>query len=123
MGQSYLESSLASACPSFASHWAAIRRTYPSEAPPTAVDFLGHLRAHAHHMLSEGRVAELTRLFYAVERLLTGADPLLEELLALHLVAPLAIDCRESALDPRLVLPHLGPHSRAAWERGLARGS
>jgi hypothetical protein len=118
--KSYLEAALGNACPSFANEWPALRGTYPAHAPPSAEDFLGHLRAHVHRLLTEGRVAETTRLFAAVERLLTGADPILEELLERTFLGPLAADCRATALDPRLVLPHLGQRSRAAWDRALA---
>ena len=117
MTKSYLESALGSACPSFASEWPALRGTYPPHAPPSAEDFLGHLGAHVHRLLSDGRVAETTRLFAAVERLLSGADPILEELLEGRFLGPLAEDCRATALDPRLVLPHLGQRTRAVWDR------
>ena len=120
MSASYLESTLVTACPSFAEEWVALRRVYPPEVPPSAKDFLGHLRAHVHRQLAEGRVAETQRLFVAVERLLVGADPILEELLEQSFLGPLAADCQSTALDPRRVVPRLGPRSRAAWERALA---
>ena len=118
MPWSYLESALTSACPSFRSAWAMMRAGYPPHSPPTAEGFLRALRAHVVHSLEAGRVADVTRLFYAVERLLDGADPVLQELLEDQFLRPLAADCRQSRLDPRLVLPHLGERSRAAWERG-----
>jgi hypothetical protein len=120
VARSFLESALASACPSFDSEWSALRATYPPDAPPSADDFLGALRAHVYRLLIEGRPAEVTRLLYALERLLAGADPILADLLEERFVGRLAADCRAAALDLRLVLPHLGPRSRAAWERAVA---
>jgi hypothetical protein len=117
MPRSYLESALASACPSFEREWALLRATYPPDEPPSADGFLAALRAHVCERLAGGRVADVTRLFFAVERLLDGADPVLQELLEDRFLAPLAADCRAAAVDPRLVLPHLGARSRAAWER------
>jgi hypothetical protein len=114
---SFLERTLASTLPTFQQEWRELRRTYPDEAPPSADDFLGHLVAHVHHSLAEGRVAEVKRLFLAVERLLVDADPILQELLETGLLARLADECRESSVDPALILPHLGPKSRVAWNR------
>ena len=118
MARSYLESALASACPSFEREWAMLRATYPPDEPPSAEGFLAALRAHVRERLEGGRVSDVARLFYAVERLLDGADPVLQELLEERFLRPLAVDCRQARLHPGLVLPHLGPRSRAAWERG-----
>lgn len=120
MSVSYIESTLLVASPSFVPEWTALRGAYPPETPPSTKDFLGHLRAHVHRLLGDGRIAETHRLFVAVERLLVGADPFLEEMLDQSFLAPLASDCRATALDPRLVIPRLGPRSRAAWDRALA---
>jgi hypothetical protein len=120
MPSSYLESSLTHACPSFAREWAALRATYPPGSPPSAEEFLDAMRVHVHRLLTDGHVAESARLFSALERLLTGADPVLEDLLVRGFLCRLAADCRETALDPRLVRPHLGPRARAAWDRALA---
>lgn len=117
MGQSFLEVALGGACPSFAPEWQRLRATYGTDEP-SAADFLGALRAHLHVLLLEGRIAEVTRLLYAVERLLGDADPILEALLADELVAPLAGESATLGLDPRLLLPHLGPRTRAVWGRG-----
>ena len=116
---SYLETVLTTACPSFAREWAMLRQTYPSDAPPSANGLLVSLRAHVEQCLGEGRVVEVVRLFYALERLLGEADPVLEELLVSGFVAPLALACRAAGLDLRLVLPHLGPRTRGAWDRAL----
>ena len=118
MSRSYLESVLTAACPSFADEWAMLRATYPPDAPPSAEGFLAALRSHVHDRLAAGRVAEVARLFRTLERLLEGADPILEELLERKLLEPLAADCRRMAVDQRLVLPHLGPRMRTVWERG-----
>ena len=107
--------------PDFRARWSEVRRTYPPHAPPSAEDFLDHLVAHAQQALVEGRAAEVTRLFLAVERLLAGADPLLADLLETRLIGALAGVCRLSNVPPALVLPHLGPVSRAAWERASSR--
>mgnify|MGYP006951165167 CR=1 FL=1 len=118
MPGSYLESVIVGACPGFADEWAALRRAYPSGVEPDVDDFFAALRAHVEGQLAEGRVTETVRLFYAVERLLRGADPILEELLEERFLVPLAAASRALGLDARLVLPHLGARSRPAWERG-----
>jgi hypothetical protein len=115
MLRSYLESALASACPSFEREWAMLRATYLPDEMPSAEGFLAALRAHVRERLEDGRVADVVRLFYAVERLLDGADPVLQELLEERLLRALNADCRAAGVDPRLVLPHLGARSRAAW--------
>lgn len=115
MGASYLERELLSACPSFRVEWERLRATYGGE-PPEAADFLSALRAHVLMLLAAGRVAEVTRLFYAFERLLAGADPVLEELLVGSLVAPLARDCRDEPSNALALLPHLGARTRRAWD-------
>jgi hypothetical protein len=120
MARSYLETALVTAGPSFADQWAALRGAYPPGAAPSAEDLLGALQTHAHLLLMDGRVAEVTRLFYALERLLAGADPILQDLLEQKFLGPLAKACRDVALDPRLLVPHLGPRSRAVWDRALA---
>ena len=116
--RSYLESVLLASCPGFAEEWAMLRATYPPDEPPSAAAFLGALRAHVHQRLTEGRVAEVARLLHTLERVLTEADPILRDLLEDTLIVPLAAACAATAIDPRLVLPHLGPRTRAAWERG-----
>ena len=118
---SFLERSLAGTLPEFQAEWRELRRTYPDDAPPSAEDFLGHLVAHVQHALEKGRVAEVTRLFFAVERLLADADPILQELLEECLIARLAKECRETGIAPALVLPHLGTRSRLAWDRTSGR--
>ena len=116
--RSYLESALGSACPSFEREWAMLRATYPPNDPPSAEGYLAALRGHVCERLEGGQVSGVVRLFYAVERLLDGADPVLQELLEERFLGPLAADCREAGIDPRLVLPHLGPRSQTAWQRG-----
>ena len=120
MPWSYLESALTSSCPSFRHAWTMMRAGYPPHSPPTAEGFLRALRAHVIHSLEAGRVADVTRLFYAVERLLEGADPVLQELLEEQLLRPLAAEFQQARLDPGLVLPHLGERSRAVWKKGEA---
>ena len=117
MSGSFLERTLAGTLPTFQQEWRELRRTYPDDAPPSADDFLGHLVAHVQHSLAEGRVAEVKRLFIAVERLLSDADPILQELLEVGLIARLAGECREASVAPALVIPHLGPKTRASWDR------
>ena len=115
MTQRYLESTLGGTLPSFAADWAAQRRTFPPDAPPGDADFLASLRAHVVHLLADGRIAETSRFFYALERMLTEADPILRDLLERELVAALAADCRHAAIDSRRVEPYLGTRTRAAW--------
>lgn len=118
MPGSYLESVLTTACPPFGEEWATLARTWGPGAEPSASDLLAALRAHVEERLAEGRVADVVRLFFAVERLLEEADPILQELIEGELLAPLAAACRAIGIDQRLVLPHLGRRSRVAWERG-----
>jgi hypothetical protein len=113
--RTFLESALASTLPSFTAEWEAHRHTYPPGSPHTDADFLATLRAHVVRLLAEGRVAETTRFFYALERLLEEADPILRELLERDLVAALATECRLTAIDARRVAPYLGRRTRAAW--------
>lgn len=120
MSSSYLESVLTSACPSFAGEWATFRRMYPPGASPSVDDLFGALRTHVEQRLTEGRVVEVVRLFYTLERVLGDADPVLEDVLERGFLAPLARACRSAGLDQRLVLPHLGRRTRAAWDRALA---
>ena len=117
MAATFLERALGSAVPDFERRWREVRRTYPPDAPPSAEEYLGHLVAHTVQALGEGRVAEATRLFLAVERLLADADPVLAELVEVKLMHALAAECREAGIAPALVMPHLGPRSSAAWER------
>jgi hypothetical protein len=115
MARTFLETALASTLPSFTAEWAAHRRTYPVGSPPTDADFLAALRAHVLHLLSAGRVAETTRFFYALERLLEEADPILRELLEHDVIVALATECRLAAIDARRVEPYLGRLTRATW--------
>ena len=101
--------------PSFAADWDAQRRTYPPGTPPSDRDFLASLRAHIVGLVAEGRIAETTRFFYALERLLVDADPVLGDLLERDLIAALAADCRAAAIDARRVEPYLGQRTRSAW--------
>ena len=122
MSDSFLERALGSALPDFHARWREIRRTYAPGHPPSAEEYLAHLVTHVQLSLMEGRVSEVTRLFLAVERLLANADPVLADLLGTRLIGALAESCREAKIAPALVLPHLGPASRAAWERASAGG-
>jgi hypothetical protein len=106
---------LGSTLPPFLREWDAQRRAFPPDAPPGDAEFLASLRAHVVHLLLEGRVAETSRFFYALERLLGEADPILRELLERDLVATLAAECRLTAIDSRRVEPYLGTRTRAAW--------
>lgn len=111
----FLESTLGITVPSFLREWDAQRRAFPPEAPPGDAEFLASLRVHLVHLLMEGRVAETSRFFYSLERLLGEADPILRELLERDLVAALAAECRLAAIDARRVEPYLGTRTRAAW--------
>ena len=117
MSRRFLESALSGTLPSFAAEWDALRRAFPPESPPGDADFLASLRAHVVRLLAEGRVAETSRFFYSLERLLTEADPILRDLLERDLVAALAADCRHAEIDARRVEPYLGTRTRAAWVR------
>ena len=112
---SFLQTSLIGTLPSFASEWDAQRRAYPPDSPPGDGEFLAALRSHVLHLLAAGRVAETTRFFYAVERLLGEADPILRDVLEHDLVSALAADCRQAAIDARRVEPYLGSRTRTVW--------
>lgn len=116
MARTFLETALASTLPSFADEWAAHRRAYPPDAPPDDSALLASLRAHIVRLLADGRVAETTRFFYTLERLLGEADPILRDLLERDLVTPLATDARDAMIDARRIEPYLGPRTRAAWQ-------
>ena len=69
MTRRFLESTLGITLPSFLREWDAQRRAFPPDAPPGDAEFLASLRDHVVHLLMEGRVAETSRFFYALERL------------------------------------------------------
>jgi hypothetical protein len=117
VARTFLETALASALPSLAAAWDAQRRAYPPGAAPSDADFLAFVRAHVVQLLTEGRVAETTRFFYALERVLAEADPILQDLLEHDLVARLATECRLARVDPRHIEPFLGRRTRAAWSQ------
>ena len=118
MARSFLESALAGMLPSFAAEWETHRRAFAPLSPPTDADLLAALRAHVVSLLHDGRVAETSRFFYALERLLGEVDPVLRDLLERDLIAPLATECRLTSIDPRLIQPYLGERVRAAWTLG-----
>ena len=113
--RSFLQTSLIGTLPSFATEWDAHRRAYPPGSPPGDGEFLATLRSHVVHLLGEGRVAETTRFFYTVERLLSEADPILHDVLVRDLIGALATECRLAAIDARRVEPYLGDRTRLAW--------
>jgi hypothetical protein len=117
MGRSFLESSFLTACPSFRPSWEARRRSYAPDAEPDAPSFLGVLSLHMVGLASVGRVAEFTRFAQTLDRLLGEADPILEDLLTEHLVAPLAVAVRSGELASSLIEPHLGARTRAVWRQ------
>jgi len=116
VGRSFLEIALASTLPSFAAEWDARRRAYAPGTSPSDLDFLASLRTHVVQLLSEGRVAETSRFFYALERMLGEADPVLREVLEHDLIAAMAAEFRAAAIDVRRVEPYLGRRTREAWE-------
>ena len=101
--------------PSLAAEWTAQRRAFPPGSPPSDADFLAAFRAHVVSLLAAGRVAETTRFFYALERLLGEADPMLRDLLDRDVVRALAVECRLAGIDARRVEPYLGQRARATW--------
>jgi hypothetical protein len=115
MARSYLESALAGTLPSFAAEWDAHRRAYPPGSSPNDADFLAAFRAHVVSLLAAGRVAETSRFFYALERLLGEADPILRDVLDRDVVRALAAECRVAGIDPRRVEPYLGQLTRGIW--------
>jgi hypothetical protein len=115
MARSYLESALAGTLPSFAAEWDAHRRTHPPGSSPSDADFLAVFRAHVVSLLAAGRVAETSRFFYALERLLGEADPILRDLLDRDLIRALAAECRLAGIDARRVEPYLGQRTRGVW--------
>jgi len=124
MPRSYVQSTLLGTLPSFAADWEAHRHAYPPGTTPDDADFLAALRAHLVSLLIDGRVAETTRFFYALERLLGEADPILRDLLDRDLVRALASECEQAAIDSRRVQPYLGARTRAVWNtrNGERRG-
>jgi hypothetical protein len=120
MPRSYLETALAGILPSFAAEWDAHRRAFAPGTAPTDADLLAALRIHVVSLLHDGRVAEATRFFYAIERLLGEADPVLRDLLDRDLIAALAAECRLAGVDSRRVEPYLGPRTRSTWERTVS---
>jgi hypothetical protein len=117
MARSFLESSFLTACPSFRSSWETLRRGWEPGSEPDASSFLGALSLHVAGLASVGRVAEFARFAQTLDRLLVDADPILEELLTEHLVAPLATAVRSGELAPSVVEPFLGGRTRVAWKR------
>jgi hypothetical protein len=117
MARSFLESSFLTACPSFRSSWETLRRGWEPGSGPDASAFLGALSLHVAGLASVGRVAEFARFAQTLDRLLADADPILEDLLIEHLVAPLAAAVRNGELAPAVVEPFLGVRTRAAWKR------
>jgi len=115
VARTYLESTLASTLPSFTAEWESHRRAYPPGSGPSDADFLATLRAHVVGLLAAGRIAETTRFFYSLERLMGEADPILRDLLERDLVAALATECRHAGIDARRVEPYLGTRTRATW--------
>ena len=118
MGDGYLEATLLAACPGFRAAWDAQRRAWAPGAAPAAADFLAALRAHVLDLLATGRVAEAASAFRAVERLLGEADPILADLLADHLVRPLAASARAVGVPDVRVAPYVGPRVRRLWSEG-----
>ena len=117
MTRSFLESTFLTACPSFRESWEATRRGYGPHAEPDAPAFLDALRFHVLGLAAVGRVAEFSRFAQTLDRLLAGADPILEQLLSEHLIAPLATAVREGEIASIVVEPHLGVRTRIAWRR------
>jgi hypothetical protein len=117
MARSFLESTFLTACPSFRPIWEAQRRGYEPNSEPDASAFLGALSLHVTGLASVGRIAEFARFAQTLDRLLSGADPILDELLTEHLVAPLARAVRDGEVASSLVEPHLGARTRAIWQR------
>ena len=122
MARSYLESTLAGTLPSFAEEWDALRRSYSPTSPPDDAAFLAAFRAHLVSLLSAGRVAETSRFFYALERLLGEADPILRELLDRDVIRALAAECQLAGIDARRVEPYLGQRSRVIWDSKTSHG-
>ena len=119
MARSYLQSTLLSTLPSFATEWKAHRDAYPPGTQPRDEDFLALFRTHIVSLLQDGRVAEASRFFYALERLLTDADPILRDLLARDLVGALSRECTMAMIDARRVEPYLGSRTRSAWTSSI----
>jgi hypothetical protein len=117
MGRSFLESTFLTACPTFRPTWEALRRGYGPGTEPDASAFLAALGLHVLGLASVGRVAEFARFAQTLDRLLVGADPILEDLLNDALVAPLALAVRNGELAPAVVEPYLGSRTRTAWKK------
>ena len=119
MARTFLEWALGATVPSFASEWDAHRQSYPPGSPTTDREFLVTFRAHVVSLLAQGRVAETTRFFYSLERLLGEADPILRDLLDRDLVKALATECQAAAIGSRRIEPYLGTRTRGVWMNPL----
>lgn len=117
MARSFLESTFLTVCPSFRSTWETLRRGQEPGSDPDASTFLDALSLHVVGLASVGRVAEFARFAQMLDRVLGEADPILEDLLDEHLVAPLVVAVREGQLASAHVEPHLGARTRRAWRR------
>jgi hypothetical protein len=111
----FLESVLLGACPGLRESWDAHRRTFGAGNATGDQELLDAVRRHVLGLLAEHRVAEFSRFTRGIERLLTGADPMLYELLREGLLRPLAQDVREAKIAREIVEPHLGPRLALAW--------
>lgn len=117
MTSSFLESTFLFACPELRPQWDALRGARAPGDEPTAAEFLGVVRLHVVGLLLGGRVVEFSRFSRTVERLLGDADPMLADLLRAELLEPLAAATAQGELMPSSVIPYLGPHTRAIWQR------
>jgi hypothetical protein len=117
MARSFLESTFLTVCPTFRPTWDALRRGQEPGTEPDASAFLGALSLHVVGLAAVGRVAEFARFAQTLDRMLGEADPILEDLLNEHLVAPLAMAVRDGELASSVVEPHLGARTRRVWQR------
>jgi hypothetical protein len=111
----FLESMLLGACPALREPWDAQRRPFAPGAAPDDQALCDAVRRHVVGLLAAGRVAEFARFTRTMERVLGEADPVLDDLLREHLLAPLAADVALAGIARAQIAPHLGPRVGLAW--------
>jgi hypothetical protein len=111
----FLESTLLGACPAMRESWDVQRHSYGVGGAPDDGALFDAVRRHVVGLLVAGRVAEFARFTRTMERVLGEADPVLDDLLREHLLAPLAADVALAGIARAQIAPHLGPRVGLAW--------
>lgn len=115
-GHSFLERTFLPALPELEAEWRRTSQARPAGEEPDAPELLDAVTRELQRLAIAGRVAEVGRVLRIVERLLEESDPVLEGLLAEHIVRPLAESVGRGELDAARVVPFLGRRARAEFE-------